>query len=165
MVDEETWSQVFGVNIKGVFYYANQDDVIRDALTRLRQTMPENGGKSHRRAKSADQQDKKELLTEAELQQHMLEIGLMSQLPDTDADFDDPNDLPISIEGEPLSETIIRVSDAEMVVYFFDSSALVKRHVDESGSAWVRSLTRVKAGQTPAAVAEGMDVDDPNRHP
>jgi uncharacterized protein len=35
-----------------------------------------------------------------------------------------------------------------MVVYFFDSSALVKRHVDESGGAWVRSLTRVKAGHT-----------------
>ena len=35
-----------------------------------------------------------------------------------------------------------------MAVYFFDSSALVKRHVDESGSAWVRSLTRVKAGHT-----------------
>jgi putative addiction module CopG family antidote len=87
--------------------YANQDDVIRDALTRLRQIMPENGGKSRRRAKSADQ-PKKEVLTEAELQQHMLEIGLMSQLPDTDADFDDPNDLPISIKGEPLSETIIR---------------------------------------------------------
>src|SRR5450755_1865747 len=39
-------------------------------------------------------------------------------------------------------------SAAEMAVYFFDSSALVKRHVDESGSAWVRSLTRVKAGHT-----------------
>jgi uncharacterized protein len=35
-----------------------------------------------------------------------------------------------------------------MAVYFFDSSALVKRHVDESGSTWVRSLTRVKAGHT-----------------
>jgi hypothetical protein len=38
----------------------------------------------------------------------MLEIGLMSQIPDTDADFDDPDDQPISIKGEPLSETIIR---------------------------------------------------------
>src|SRR5258708_38389776 len=87
--------------------YANQDDVIRDALTRLRQTMPQDGGNSRGRAKSADQA-KKKVLTEAELQQHMLEIGLMSQLPDTDADFDDPNDQPITIKGEPLSETIIR---------------------------------------------------------
>ena len=35
-------------------------------------------------------------------------IGLMSQLPDTDADFDDPDDEPITIKGEPISETIIR---------------------------------------------------------
>jgi predicted nucleic acid-binding protein len=35
-----------------------------------------------------------------------------------------------------------------MAVYFFDSSALVKRHVHESGSAWVRSLTRVKTAHT-----------------
>jgi predicted nucleic acid-binding protein len=32
--------------------------------------------------------------------------------------------------------------------YFFDSSALVKRHVNEPGSAWVRSLTRARAGHT-----------------
>ena len=35
-----------------------------------------------------------------------------------------------------------------MAVYFFDSSALVKRHVNETGSVWVRSLTRIKAGHT-----------------
>lgn len=35
-----------------------------------------------------------------------------------------------------------------MAVYFFDSSALVKRHVTEAGSAWVRSLTRAKAAHT-----------------
>ncbi len=35
-----------------------------------------------------------------------------------------------------------------MAVYFFDSSALVKRHVTETGNAWVRSLTRVKAAHT-----------------
>lgn len=33
---------------------------------------------------------------------------LMSQLPDTDADFDDPADQPIDIKGEPLPETVIR---------------------------------------------------------
>ena len=38
----------------------------------------------------------------------MLNIGLMSQLPDTAADFDDPDDRPINIKGEPLPETVIR---------------------------------------------------------
>ena len=70
---------------------------------------PQNIGKSSQSAKRAKPaQPKKKVLTEAELRQHMLEIGLMSQLPDTDADFDDPDDQPITIKGEPLSETIIR---------------------------------------------------------
>jgi uncharacterized protein len=33
-----------------------------------------------------------------------------------------------------------------MAAYFFDTSALVKRHVNETGSTWVRSLLRAKAG-------------------
>ncbi len=32
-----------------------------------------------------------------------------------------------------------------MADYFFDTSALVKRHVEEPGSAWVRSLIRANA--------------------
>src|SRR5208337_4580589 len=47
-----------------------------------------------------------------------------------------------------LSPKPSSASAAEMAVYFFDSSALVKRHVSESGSAWVRSLTRAKAAHT-----------------
>ena len=41
---------------------------------------------------------------------HLIEIGLMSELPNTAADYDDPDDVPVAIEGEPLSETIIRES-------------------------------------------------------
>src|SRR5271165_6270503 len=47
-------------------------------------------------------------LTEAEFDHHLLSIGLMSQLPDTAADVDDPDDQLIDIRGEPLSETVIR---------------------------------------------------------
>jgi len=82
--------------------YAREDDVIRDALLRLKQTMP---GKDTKRAKPAQQN---EPLTRAEFDQKLLELGLISQLPDTAADFDDPDDEPIAIEGEPLSETVIR---------------------------------------------------------
>jgi predicted nucleic acid-binding protein len=35
-----------------------------------------------------------------------------------------------------------------MADYFFDTSALIKRHVKETGSTWVRSLVRAKAGHT-----------------
>jgi len=81
--------------------YAREDDVIRDALLRLKQTMP---GKKTKRAKPAQQ---KKPLTRAEFDQKLLELGLITQLPDTAADFDDPDDEPIAIEGEPLSETVI----------------------------------------------------------
>jgi hypothetical protein len=49
-------------------------------------------------------------LTIEELHQEMLASGLITQLPNPaeDIDDDDPDDQPIVIEGEPLSETIIR---------------------------------------------------------
>ena len=47
-------------------------------------------------------------LTRAEFDKHLLAIGLLSQLPETDADFDDPDDEPVPIKGKPLSETVIR---------------------------------------------------------
>jgi Arc/MetJ-type ribon-helix-helix transcriptional regulator len=47
-------------------------------------------------------------LTEEEFQRHLVGLGLMSALPDNGADVDDPDDEPIGIEGEPLSETVIR---------------------------------------------------------
>jgi hypothetical protein len=39
-------------------------------------------------------------------------------------------------------------SAGEMAHYFFDTSALVKRHVIEVGSPWVKSLVRAKAAHT-----------------
>jgi Arc/MetJ-type ribon-helix-helix transcriptional regulator len=50
----------------------------------------------------------KKPLTKDEFHRYLMEIGLMSQLPDTAADFDDPDDQLIEIDGEPLSETVIR---------------------------------------------------------
>jgi Arc/MetJ-type ribon-helix-helix transcriptional regulator len=90
--------------------YSSEDDVIQDALTRLRQAMPQptaTPATRTKRAKAAPQPAKKPM-TKDEFHRHLIEIGLMSQLPDTAADFDDPDDEPIPIEGEPLSETVIR---------------------------------------------------------
>jgi hypothetical protein len=38
-------------------------------------------------------------MTRDEFRRHLIEIGLMSQLPDTAADFDDPDDEPVPIKG------------------------------------------------------------------
>jgi Arc/MetJ-type ribon-helix-helix transcriptional regulator len=86
--------------------YATEDDVVSDALTRLKQAMPEDAAISGKTTKPGPA--RKKPLTEAEFDQQLLALGLISQLPDTDADFDDPDDQLIEIKGEPLSETIIR---------------------------------------------------------
>jgi hypothetical protein len=65
--------------------------------------------KGAKRTKAAPQKPKKPLTPE-ELDQYMLSIGLITQLsnPAEDLDDDDPDDQPVTIKGEPLSETIIR---------------------------------------------------------
>lgn len=90
--------------------YASEDAVVSDALERLKQTMPKPARTASKKAKStkAAPQKPPKALTVAEIHQQMLASGLMTQLPDTAADFDDPDDVPITIKGEPLSETIIR---------------------------------------------------------
>jgi Arc/MetJ-type ribon-helix-helix transcriptional regulator len=88
--------------------YAREDDVIRDALIRLKQTMPKDVATPGKKTKRAAPVRREKALTPAEFDQHLLELGLMSQVPDTDADFDDPDDQLIDIKGEPLSETVIR---------------------------------------------------------
>jgi hypothetical protein len=64
-------------------------------------------GKAAKRARPAAPTKR---MTEAEFDQHLLQIGLISSLPDPalDLDDDDPDDQPVTIKGEPLSETIIR---------------------------------------------------------
>jgi putative addiction module CopG family antidote len=88
--------------------YAREDDVIRDALTRLRKATPEDIAMPDRRTKRGKPAQQKKPLAKEEFHRHLIEIGLMSQLPDTDADFEDPDDQLIKIKGEPLSETVIR---------------------------------------------------------
>ena len=64
-------------------------------------------GKAAKRAKSAAPKKK---MTEAEFDQYLLKIGLISSLadPTLDIDDDDPDDQPVTIKGEPLSETLLR---------------------------------------------------------
>jgi hypothetical protein len=65
-------------------------------------------GKAAKRAKPAQAPNKPTSVEE--LHQKMMERGLITRLPDPslDIDDDDPDDQPVPIKGEPLSETIIR---------------------------------------------------------
>jgi Arc/MetJ-type ribon-helix-helix transcriptional regulator len=89
--------------------YAREDDAIRDALIRLKQTMPGDTEMAHQDAKGAQSPAEEKPLIDA-LNQRLLAAGLVIQLPDPaeDIDDDDPDDQPIEIVGEPLWETIIR---------------------------------------------------------
>ena len=65
-------------------------------------------GKAAKRAKPAA--PKKKPLTRDEFNRRLLAAGRIASLPDPalDIDDDDPDDQPVAIKGEPLSETIIR---------------------------------------------------------
>ena len=78
--------------------YAREDDVIRDALNRLRQSMP---------SETQIRDSKQGPVMPEELLRRLFAAGLMTRLPDPSADIDD-DDPPVEISGEPLSETIIR---------------------------------------------------------
>jgi putative addiction module CopG family antidote len=74
--------------------YPSAEDVVRDALERLRgHATPAPTGLR---------------MTEAEFKQHLLKSGLMSSLPTPSDAASRPVFQPIALEGEPLSETIIR---------------------------------------------------------
>ena len=93
-------------------HFASADEAMDKAarllLRDIEQTKLRQGqaGKAAKRAKPA--QPQKKPLTRAQFDQQLVELGLMSHIPNTAAYFDDPDDEPIPIKGEPLSETVIR---------------------------------------------------------
>ena len=90
-------------------WFASADDAVAAAWRTFEQTKlaQASAGKATKRTKAAPQKPHKPL-TKDQVHQEMIARGLITQLPDTAADFDDPDDEPIAIQGEPLSETIIR---------------------------------------------------------
>jgi hypothetical protein len=78
-------------------------------LAEPRKPLAKSPGKTAKRAKAASPPAKKPLPIE-EIHRQMMARGLIIRLPDPalDIDDDDPDDQPVPIEGEPLSETILR---------------------------------------------------------
>jgi hypothetical protein len=74
--------------------YPSEDDIIRDALEHLRShaAKPMTGPR----------------MTEAEFKQHLVKSGRISNLPSPADPASRPVFQPSALEGEPLSETIIR---------------------------------------------------------
>jgi hypothetical protein len=79
------------------------------AQSKKRATAP-TPSKAAKRAKSAEAEAPSKPSSIEELHRKMMARGLITRLPDPslDIDDDDPDDQPVPIKGEPLSETIIR---------------------------------------------------------
>jgi Arc/MetJ-type ribon-helix-helix transcriptional regulator len=94
--------------------FASMDDAMTKAasllLEQLGQTAsPATSPRARKSKASRPAAPKRTPITLDELHRQMLAEGLLSQLPDDSQDIDDDqDDEPIVIEGEPLSETIIR---------------------------------------------------------
>jgi putative addiction module CopG family antidote len=88
--------------------YASEDDVVNDALARLRQAMPDDIAMPDQPTKSNASPQHEKSLTKEEFQRHLIEIGLMTSVPTPADPTSRPIFQPVTIEGEPLSETIIR---------------------------------------------------------
>ena len=88
--------------------HARKADVIRDALARLKDAMPEEVPTPGRRTERAEPSRAVKPRSKEAFHRRLIAMGLMSQFPDTAADFEDPDDQPIDIRGEPLPETVVR---------------------------------------------------------
>jgi Arc/MetJ-type ribon-helix-helix transcriptional regulator len=78
--------------------FASADDALATAWRSFQRRQP---------SRRTREQPATRPLTPEEINQQMLADGVISRLPDPSKDSDD-DDVPIAIQGEPLSETIIR---------------------------------------------------------
>ncbi len=85
--------------------YAREDDVIRDAVGRLKQALQE-GDDTALQGADASRQGKP--LTKQEFQRHLAEIGLINQAPETASASGGPSEKSTEDEDEILSERMIR---------------------------------------------------------
>jgi putative addiction module CopG family antidote len=85
--------------------YAREDDVIRDAVSRLRQTLQEADAAGDELSDSSRQG---KALTKQEFQRHLTEIGLIDQALDPGAKPGPPTGASNENEEEIISERMIR---------------------------------------------------------
>jgi putative addiction module CopG family antidote len=96
--------------------YASPDDVISDALNRLRETIDSDAVASELRAEPVGPGKK---LTKQEFHRHLVKIGLLDRRPETTATADNSPDL-IDEEGEVVDEVVIRERLIEWLTGFLE---------------------------------------------
>src|SRR5688572_28440799 len=93
-----------------------------------------------------EKQEAKPQMSEEEFEQYLYEKGVIGKPPPPVTDFSRyQNYQRVTVKGEPISETIIK-DRRLMPAFFCDSSAIVKRYINETGSAWLEALTDPSSG-------------------
>jgi putative addiction module CopG family antidote len=96
--------------------YADANEVVSDALTRLRSVMDADAAASPDRSESGEPAKK---LTKREFHTHLVKIGLLDQIPETSAGADNSDEL-IDEAGEIVDEVVIRERLIEWLTGFLD---------------------------------------------
>jgi putative addiction module CopG family antidote len=95
--------------------YASEDDVVRDALFRLRVAT---GEAAETPAQSAEPGNEGKSLTKLQLHRHLVDIGLMDRVPDSTASAGESSEQLIDNQGEIISEIVIRERLIEWLIGF-----------------------------------------------
>jgi putative addiction module CopG family antidote len=96
--------------------YANQDDVVSDALIRLRREIDAGADRLDRNAQPRAPGKK---LTKQEFHRHLVKIGLLDQPPESSSSAVNPDEL-IDDEGEIVDEVVIRERLIEWLTTFLE---------------------------------------------
>ena len=84
---------------------------------------------------------------EDKLERRLFELGYLSRINKPIRDFTPyENRTLIKSKASLCRRSSWRSAANKVAVYFFDTSALLKRYVDEPGSTWVRQVTDPKSG-------------------
>jgi Arc/MetJ-type ribon-helix-helix transcriptional regulator len=94
--------------------YATEDDVVQDALKRLLESLPQGSEPSQQYAEPGQSTKR---LTKQEFQRHLVEIGIIDELPETGAGTDQSEAL-TDEKGEIVSEIVIRERLIEWLITF-----------------------------------------------
>jgi Arc/MetJ-type ribon-helix-helix transcriptional regulator len=94
--------------------YASEDQVVSDALLRLRLAMHE----AEASGQSAEPGNEGKPLTKHEFHRHLVKIGLLDQAQDSSAASGDANEQLIDNDGGIISEMVIRERLIEWLVGF-----------------------------------------------
>jgi Arc/MetJ-type ribon-helix-helix transcriptional regulator len=97
--------------------YASEDDVVHDALFRLRQTLEPAAGRPD---SEADGGRPAKPLTKQEFQRHLVNIGLLDELPSSNVAPENADIELVDLEGEIVSEVVIRERLIEWLTGFLE---------------------------------------------